>query len=102
MSGASVNMVRSVNNLLRKNRRILEAIWNWRPDLDEVQVEKHTLFSEGLHPEYFTGRFIDENGIQFKCCYEFAYGEINADSIVVVKLKSRLSSQSRINPDIIE
>lgn len=81
-----------MNNVLRKNRRVLEGIRSWRPDKNAVQVDRQTLIIEGLHFDFFTGELLDYRGWNWRFCYDFGYADIGNESFIVME-KSALESQ---------
>lgn len=57
--------------------------------MDLVQVNRQTLLREGLHFNYFTSEVIGEDGLVFRCCYEYGYADIGQGRIVVAVLGER-------------
>jgi len=65
------NFVRNINNILRKNRRILVAL---NPN-GKTQIHKDKLREEGFKFSYFTNEYITQKGIIYRFCYEQGYTE---------------------------
>lgn len=65
----SNNYVRRVNNILRKNRRILAKL---NPD-GKKTVGGMTLAEEGFNFHYFTNIYATKTGNQYFFCYEQGY-----------------------------
>ena len=65
------NFIRNINNILRKNRRILE---DFNPD-GKASVHRDQLIAEGFKFSYFTNEFITRTGNTYRFCYEQGYIE---------------------------
>ena len=77
------NLVRNVNNILRKNRRILEEIV-----LGEKKAsKKDKLLQQGFNFNYFTNTYSTKDNRVYYYCYDFGYSFSNDDWISIVKKK---------------
>lgn len=76
------NLVRNINNTLRKNRRILEDIC--RED-DKVKTSKNALLREGLDFGYFTHLRTTQKGATYYFVYEYGYLPLENDIFLIVK-----------------
>ncbi len=65
----SNNYVRNINNILRKNRRILEAL---NPN-GKANVHKKQLEKEGFLFDYHTSIYTTKTGNVYFFCYEHGY-----------------------------
>lgn len=65
------NFVRNINNILRKNRRILET---FNPK-GKANVHKDKLRDEGFKFAYFTNKYITQKGAVYHFVYEQGYIE---------------------------
>ena len=74
------NYVRNINNILRKNRRILEK---FNPEGKTVKVKRQKLLEEGFRFSYFTN--IYEKIYHF--CYDHGYLELDNDVFALVVRK---------------
>jgi hypothetical protein len=74
------NYVRNVNNILRKNRRILLAL---NPE-GKNRVSREKLRSKGFDFNYFTSTYITKEGAQYFYCYEQGYLPIEKDQCLLV------------------
>lgn len=74
------NFVRNINNILRKNRRILEA---FNPD-GKARVHKEKLISEGFKFSYFTNEYVTKSGNVYRFCYEQGYRALEGDYLSLV------------------
>lgn len=75
------NFMRNVNNILRKNRRILEEL---NPD-GKIKVGKDKLIAKGFNFNYFTNTYTTKNGNQYFFYYEFGYLPLEDSSFALVK-----------------
>lgn len=75
------NLVRNINNILRKNRRILKAL---NPKGKRV-VSKTDLLDRGYNFEYHTNTYHTKSGNLYYFCYEQGYLELedNRYSLVI-------------------
>lgn len=90
LNSDSNNLVRNINNTLRKNRRILEEICKD----DKAKVSKNTLLREGFDFTYFTSTRTTQKGATYVFVYEYGYlmleNERNTEPYcLIVKDKSR-------------
>lgn len=60
------NYMRNVNNILRKNRRILEGL---NPN-GKARVHKKTLIDKGFKFNYLTSMYTTKTGKTYHYCYE--------------------------------
>ena len=74
------NFVRNVNNILRKNRRILEEL---NPN-GKAKVHRDKLLSEGFKFSYFTNIYRTKAGKEYHFCYEQGYLELDNDWYALV------------------
>ncbi|MFM7016915.1 MAG: hypothetical protein ACKOX3_11365 [Bacteroidota bacterium] len=68
INGSINNYVRNVNNVLKKNRRILEALHK----LGDKQVHKGMLVEMEFNFQYFTHKKVNRDSITF-CVYDYEY-----------------------------
>lgn len=82
LNSDSTNLVRNINNILRKNRRILEELV---PD-DKITVPKQKLVDKGFNFTYYTHSFTTRaNNYQYLFCYEYGYRALEKDIYLLVK-----------------
>ena len=74
--------MRNVNNILRKNRRIMFDIAN---DSGKRSVSKTKLHESGFNFKYHTHSHTTLKGTVYKLCYDFGYLPIENDYYMVVK-----------------
>jgi len=77
----SSNLMRNINNKLRKNYRILVEI-----NVEgKTKVTKSKLDSLGFDFEYFTNLKVYKNGSEYKFVYDYGYKLLDDDFILIVK-----------------
>lgn len=80
----SNNYVRNLNNILRKNRRILEEVLVG----EKTTVAKQKLVDKGFNFGFNTHRHTTINKHVYTFCYEYGYLPLNEkDLILVIKRK---------------
>ncbi|MGF7232339.1 hypothetical protein [Arachidicoccus sp.] len=81
------NLVRNLNNVLRKNRRILQEA------LEEegmIKMPKDKLAQQGFNFKYHTHQYLNQKGQTYFFNYEFGYLFLENDWILIVKRSSNL------------
>ncbi|MCU0339986.1 MAG: hypothetical protein MUE30_08880 [Spirosomaceae bacterium] len=76
------NLVRNINNALRKNRRILEQACH---EDDKAKISKNALMREGFDFAYFTHIRPTQKGSTYYFVYEYGYLALDNDLFLVVK-----------------
>ena len=77
-----VTEMRSINSILRKNRKILGEVI---PVNGEVKIPKEKLYDKGFNFRYFTHTCAGKKGFIYKLCYDYAYLPLENDLVVVMK-----------------
>ncbi len=72
--------VRRINNILRKNRRILAKL---NPD-GKKTVDGIRLAEEGFNFHYFTNTYTTKTGSTYFFCYEQGYLKLDSDRYMLV------------------
>ncbi len=75
------NLVRNINNALRKNRRILEEL---NPG-GKTTVHKSKLVEKGFNFKYHTSIYLTRKGEQYHFCYEQGYLKLENEFYLLVK-----------------
>lgn len=75
--------MRNINNILRKNRRILES---FNPQ-GTSKVTKTSLLDEGFKFSYFTNEYKTKSGKVYKFCYEYGYLQLEPNLYTIVLRK---------------
>jgi hypothetical protein len=76
----TTNFMRNVNNILRKNRKILQG---FNPD-GKGRIHKDKLSAEGFKFGYFTNVYTTKSGKTYYFCYEQGYLPIENDWYALV------------------
>ena len=79
------NYVRNINNLLRKNRRILEDCI--KPGEEMGKLPRLKLAEQGFDFRYQTHQYANKKGQVYIFCYEYGYLPLEGDWVLVVKRK---------------
>ncbi len=77
----STNLVRNVNNLLRKNYRILQEL----NPTDKTKTTKSKLLAKGFNFEYFTSIYTTKSGTVYYFIYDQGYLPLESDYYALVK-----------------
>ena len=79
------NYVRNINNILKRNRRILEEL---NPS-GKINVHKSRLNEKNFDFTYFTHTYTNKGGETYHFCYEYGYLPIKGDFYLLVKRGER-------------
>lgn len=83
LNSDTTNYMRNVNNILRKNRRILE---NLIPE-ETAKASKSKLNEKGFDFTYITNAYTTKKGATYFFCYEYGYLPLENDQYFLVKRK---------------
>ncbi|QOI96158.1 MAG: hypothetical protein HRU69_01105 [Flammeovirgaceae bacterium] len=83
LNSDETNYMRNVNNILRKNRRILTEL----NTTGKTRVSRSKLNEKGFDFTYFTGTYTTKEGAVYKYCYEQGYLEMDKDYFLLVVKK---------------
>lgn len=83
LNADSTNHVRNINNILKRNRRIIEEL---APE-GKASVHKSKMNEKGFDFTYFTNIYKNKNGETYFFCYEYGYLPIKGDFYLLVKRK---------------
>ena len=75
------NMIRRINLILKKNRRILNELNQG----EKTKVRKQTLVEKGFNFEYFTSIYVAKNGNIYKYIYDEGYRDFEDGWVLLVK-----------------
>ena len=84
LKSVNSSIVRTINNALVKNRRILEALLG---EEKMVKLPKTKLLTEGFNFKYVTHHYTNQKGDTYLFCYEYGYLPIGHDWLLIVKRK---------------
>ncbi|MCG8328952.1 MAG: hypothetical protein MI974_14765 [Chitinophagales bacterium] len=65
------NFMRNINNILRKNRRILADL---NPN-GKARIHRDKLMEQGFKFSYFTNEYVTKSGRVYRFCYDQGYIE---------------------------
>lgn len=82
LNSDNTNYIRNVNNVLRKNRRILEEL-NTDPS-GKTKIPKTKLLQKGFQFDYLTNILNTKAGKTYYFCYEHGYLPIENDWLMLV------------------
>jgi predicted nucleic acid-binding Zn ribbon protein len=77
------NYVRNINNMLRKNRRILHEILPGNEAI--VKTTKDKLVHDGFRFNYITHTYTNHKGNTYFFCYDYGYLPLEQDWVLVVR-----------------
>ncbi|MCW3082191.1 hypothetical protein [Segetibacter sp.] len=77
--------VRNINNILRKNRRILEETLSATEEM--AKIPRHKMMEKGFQFKYFTHTYTNKKGNMYYFCYEYGYLLLEGDWVLIVKRK---------------
>ncbi|MGL4597405.1 MAG: hypothetical protein ACRCYO_07755 [Bacteroidia bacterium] len=80
------NYMRNVNNIIRRNRRILHT---FAPGGKVNTVHRKKLEEKGFHFGYHTHTFTTRKGDNYKFCYDMGYLPVHENFIMIVHEKSQ-------------
>ncbi|MBN7815824.1 DUF2116 family Zn-ribbon domain-containing protein [Algoriphagus pacificus] len=83
----STNLIRNINNALKRNRNILESLIPAGEDLAKSSKDK--LMRAGFNFKYFTHIYTNKKGNQYHYCYDFGFLELENDWFLIVKGKEQ-------------
>lgn len=78
----TTNLMRNINNKLRKNHRILSE-QNYIEG--KAKTTKNKLTSEGFNFDYFTNLRVYKNGAEYRFVYDIGYKYLEDDWILLVR-----------------
>ena len=83
LNSNSYNLVRNINNILRRNRRVLEEL---NPS-GKTKTTRDKMLVKGFNFDYFTSSYQTQAGARYIFCYEYGYLLLDADEVLLVKNK---------------
>jgi len=84
------NLVRNINNILRKNRRILKELLA-KEEL--LKLSKQRLVDQQFNFKYFTHITHTKNNTTYYYCYEYGYLLLENEMVLLVKKKDKSDSK---------
>jgi hypothetical protein len=77
-------IMRNVNAILRKNRKILEEILSHSPE-GKMTVNQRKVNDKGYNFNYFTNIYTTKTGKKYYFCYEYGYMQLENELLMLVK-----------------
>jgi hypothetical protein len=81
LNSNSYNLVRNVNNILRRNRRVLEEL----NPTGKTKTTRKKLAAKGFDFDYITSLYQTKTGSTYMFCYEYGYLLLDGDEVLLVK-----------------
>lgn len=85
LNSDSYNLVRNTNNILRRNRRILEQL----SPSGKTKTLRKKLDMLGFNFSYFTGIYQTQTGKTYNFCYDYGYLILNEEEVLIVKRENQ-------------
>ncbi|MBC7745053.1 MAG: hypothetical protein H7096_08100 [Flavobacterium sp.] len=73
--------MREVNSILKKNRRIMDAL----NPAGKIKVSRKILLNKGFNFDYYTNIYKTQTGKTYFFCYETGYLPIENDEILLIR-----------------
>jgi hypothetical protein len=77
-------VIRTINNILQRNRRILQELLEGWQKTAIVVDEKH-LLEQGFHFNYCTEQYRNDKSEVYFYCYDYGYRKLEGGKIMAVK-----------------
>lgn len=77
-------VMRHVNGILRKNRKILEEILSHSLE-GKMTVNQRKISDKGYNFNYFTNIYTTKTGKKYFFCYEYGYMQLENELLMLVK-----------------
>ena len=79
----STNFIRNINNILKRNKKILEQLCPY----DKAKSTKGKMATDGFNFNYHTNTYLTKKGQEYIFCYDYGYLELENNQVVIVKRK---------------
>jgi hypothetical protein len=77
-------LIRNINNILRKNRRILAELLSGL-NKPVLVIDRPKLVAKGYKFEYFTEHYSTKENEKYYYCYDYGYRQLDEEKLMVVK-----------------
>lgn len=91
LNSDSNNHVRNINNILRKNRRVLEEFMQ---NADTAKTTRNKLQEKGFNFTYHTSIYTTKKGAMYVFCYDLGYLPLENDYYFLVKRRDPASDKN--------
>jgi hypothetical protein len=85
LNSSSYNMVRNINNTLKRNRRIMEEL----NPTGKTKTTRQKLAAKGFDFDYHTHTYQTQNGKTYHFSYEYGYLPLDGDEVLLVKREEK-------------
>jgi hypothetical protein len=85
LNSDSYNLVRNINNILKRNRRIMEEL---NPS-GKTKTNRKKLMVKGFNFDYITSIYQTKTGSTYNFCYEYGYLLLDNDEVLLVKREEK-------------
>jgi len=85
LNSSSYNLIRNINNVLRRNRRIMEEL---NPS-GKTKTNREKMLVKGFDFDYFTNIYQTQTGKKYHFCYEYGYLPLDGDELLLVKREEK-------------
>lgn len=82
LKSTSSSVVRNINNILLKNRRILETVLG---EEEMQKISKEKLLQQGFQFKHLTHTYTNKKGNIYTFCYEYGYLPLEHEWFLIVK-----------------
>jgi len=82
LNSVSSSLIRQVNSILRKNRRILEDLLG---EEKTMKISKELMLRRGLNYEYYTNHIVNVKGQTYHFVYEYGYLALERGIYLIVR-----------------
>jgi len=86
--------IRNINNILRRNRRILEELI----PVDTAKTTREQLVERGFNFQYLTSTYTNKKGLMYFFCYDYGYLPLENDRYFLVKKSSGINKKTPTVP----
>lgn len=80
-------LVRSINSILKRNRRVMEELVPTTDD--KVKTTREKMLAKGFLFKYTTHTYTNKQGNIYYFCYEYGYLPLDNDWVLIVKRKEQ-------------
>jgi len=81
LNSNSYNLVRNINNILRRNRRVLEEL----NPTGKTKTTRKKMAAKGFDFDHITSIYQTKTGSTYMFCYEYGYLLLDGDEVLLVK-----------------
>ncbi|EHQ28379.1 hypothetical protein [Mucilaginibacter paludis] len=85
LNSDSYNLVRNINNILKRNRRILEEL----NPTGKTKTTRKKLSSKGFNFSKHTSIYQTKTGANYIFCYEYGYLLLDGEDVLLVKREDK-------------